>query len=151
MLGASRNAVLKVMKPLYGVPKAGNHWFATYHCHHLEKLGMTKSTYDSCFLFCNKSFAVIGLQTNDTLIFATDAFATRKKEAIQTAKIMTKPYKQLDVTHPIKFNDVKIKLGEKGSLYLNHESHALVQPVKQSDLSSTSARGVVREKLTSKK
>ena len=48
------------------------------------------------------------------------------------------------------FNGVKIKLGEDGSLYLNHESHALIQPVKQSDLSSTSARGVVWDRLTLK-
>ena len=150
MLVASRDVVLKVMKPLYGVPEAGNYWFATYYRYHLEKLGMAESTYDSCFFFCNKPFAVIGLQTDDTLIFATDAFATREEEAIQTAKIMTKPREQLDVTHPIKFNGVKIKLGEDGSLYLNHESHALVQPVKQSDSSSTSARGVVRERLTPK-
>lgn len=150
MLGASRDDVLKVMKPLYGVPEAGNHWFATYHRHHLEKLGMTESTYDSCFLYSNQPFAMIGLQTDDTLIFAADEFATREEEAIQAAKIMTKPRECLNASHPIKFNGVKIKLESDGSIYLNHESHASVQPVKTYDTSSISSRGIVREKLTPK-
>lgn len=51
MLGTSSDCILRVMKPLYGVPEAGNHWFATYHKHHTEKLGMSESTYDSCLLF----------------------------------------------------------------------------------------------------
>jgi hypothetical protein len=33
--------ILKVVKPLYGVPEAGNHWFKTYYTHHVEQLGMT--------------------------------------------------------------------------------------------------------------
>ena len=68
-----------------------NNWFITYHWHHLEKLGMIKSTYDLCFFFCNKTFAIIGLQIDEILIFATNAFTTYEKKAIQTTKIMTKP------------------------------------------------------------
>ncbi len=32
--------ILLVVKPLYGLVEAGNHWFATYLDHHKEKLGM---------------------------------------------------------------------------------------------------------------
>jgi hypothetical protein len=32
--------VLKVVKPLYGIPKAGNHWFKTYYSHYLNELAM---------------------------------------------------------------------------------------------------------------
>jgi hypothetical protein len=30
-LGLSKNSILRVIKPLYGVLEAGNHWFQTYH------------------------------------------------------------------------------------------------------------------------
>ncbi len=50
--GISVKSVLKVVKnPLYGVPEAGNHWVCTITCsHHIERLGMTQSTYDPCLL-----------------------------------------------------------------------------------------------------
>jgi hypothetical protein len=32
--------VLKVVKLLYGIPKAGNHWFKTYYFHYLNELAM---------------------------------------------------------------------------------------------------------------
>ena len=32
--------VLKVVKPLYGVPEAGNHWFKTYYSHYINELTM---------------------------------------------------------------------------------------------------------------
>lgn len=30
------DSILKVVKPLYGVPEAGAHWFSTYHKHHMQ-------------------------------------------------------------------------------------------------------------------
>lgn len=53
LLGASSDCIVKVMKPLYGVPEAGNNWFATYHTHHKEKLEMTESTYNFCLYRSN--------------------------------------------------------------------------------------------------
>ncbi len=44
-----------VLKPLYGVPEAGMHWWATYSKHHKEKLSMEPSTYDPCLLISTKS------------------------------------------------------------------------------------------------
>jgi len=40
-LGLSKDSLLRVVKPLYGVPEAGNHWFRTYHDHHTQELKMT--------------------------------------------------------------------------------------------------------------
>ena len=31
LLGPPKDCILKVLKPLYGVPEAGNHWFETYN------------------------------------------------------------------------------------------------------------------------
>ena len=82
MLGASKNTVFKVIKPLYSIFKVDNYWFATYYCYYLKKLDITKSAYDLYFLFCNKFFTIIKLQTNDTLIFVTNTFVIYKKKAI---------------------------------------------------------------------
>jgi hypothetical protein len=54
--------ILRVVKPLYGVPEAGNHWFKTYHSHYVKSLGIDQSTYDPCLLYRNNnSFSVVGL------------------------------------------------------------------------------------------
>ncbi len=44
LLGASFNCIVKVIKPLYGIPEAGKHKFTTYHTHYKEKLGIIEST-----------------------------------------------------------------------------------------------------------
>ena len=76
-LGVTKGTVVKIVRPLYGIPEAGNHWFKTYHTHHAKKLSMDQSTYDPCLLHVNDStsFGVIGLQTDDTLILANSPFA----------------------------------------------------------------------------
>ena len=45
-LGIEKNLVLKIIRPLYGIPEVGAHWFGTYHVHHTKNLLMTQSTYD---------------------------------------------------------------------------------------------------------
>jgi hypothetical protein len=61
-LGLKDGLTMRIIKPLYGVPEVGNHWFNTYHCHHLEKLHMNQSTYNPCLLYKNHDgFGVIGL------------------------------------------------------------------------------------------
>ena len=151
MLGISVENVLQVVKPLYGVPEAGNHWFATYHKHHTSNLGMTESTYDACLLFKSEPLGVIGLQTDDTLILADDAFATLEEEAIVAAKIMTKSRECLTTVSPIKFNGMKIELHVDGDITLRQKSYVDgISLVQSHDALSTSSKGVVRMKLSSK-
>lgn len=90
MMGASSSCILKVVKPLYSVPEAGNHRFAMYHNYHINTLGMTESTYDPCLLHRYEPFGTIGLQTDDTLMLANNTFASMEEEAIKTAKFITK-------------------------------------------------------------
>ena len=80
-LGIEKDSVLRVVKPLYGVPEAGNHWFRTYHNHHVQELHMNASTYDPCLLYTNQNaFGIVGLQTDDTLFLANTAFAKAEQE-----------------------------------------------------------------------
>lgn len=45
------DTLLRIDRPLYGIPEAGLHWFRTYHTHHRDKLRLNSSTHDPCFLF----------------------------------------------------------------------------------------------------
>lgn len=45
------DVVLQVIRPLYGIPESGLHWYLTYLRHHQERLGMQRATMDSYFLF----------------------------------------------------------------------------------------------------
>ncbi|KAI0994429.1 hypothetical protein K3495_g13753 [Podosphaera aphanis] len=55
--------IMVVRKPLYGIPEAGTHWWATYNKHHREKLGMESSTYDPCLLITKHIglFGIVGV------------------------------------------------------------------------------------------
>ena len=82
-LGIEKDSVLRVVKPLYGVPEAGNHWFRTYHNHHVQELSINASTYDPCLLYTNQNaFGIVSLQTNDTLFLANTAFAKAEQEQL---------------------------------------------------------------------
>ena len=90
MMEASPECILKVVKFLYSVPKAGNHWFAMYHNYHINTLAMSESTYDLYLLYRCEPFGIIGLQTNNILMLANNTFAVMKAEDIKTAKFMIK-------------------------------------------------------------
>ena len=148
MMGAPPSCILKVVKPLYGVPEAGNHWFATYHAHHTGKLGMTESTYDSCLLYKPEPLGIVGLQTDDTLMLANDAFAVEEENAIKTANIMTKERTYLTLDTPIKFNGTMIRLAPSKDITLSQETRiGGVSLIKNYETSTTSSRGIVRERL----
>jgi hypothetical protein len=93
------------------VPEAGNHWFNTYHQHHIKELQMTQSTYDPCLLYTSiNGFGIVGLQTDDTLFLANSEFATTEKTKL---KFLAKEREQLSIQNSIKFNGGQISLKDK--------------------------------------
>ena len=85
--------VLKVLRPLYGVPEAGTHWYNTYHKHHTEKLGLNPSSYDPCLLYNQE--AIVGLQTDDTFYLATIKYAEQEQVELEKAGYLAKTVKKL--------------------------------------------------------
>jgi hypothetical protein len=118
-----KGSILRIVKPLYGVPEAGNHWFNTYHNHHIQKLRMKQSTYDPCLLYTTEGFGLAGLQTDDTIFLADEEFATREETELQRAKLLAKPREKLAQDCPIKFNGGIIKLTSDGIITLTQERH----------------------------
>ena len=157
-LKLQKGTILRVIKPLYGVPEAGNHWFNTYHSYHIQELRMQQSTYDPCLLHTGGSactngdtgFRVVGLQTDDTLILANKGFATNEAGGIKRAQFSSKEREQLTEAHPLKFNGGHIKL-EGGSIVLTQERQcANLRLVTSHSTDLTGARGTTRKAVTPK-
>ena len=150
LLGTKSNYIVKVIKPFYGIPEVENHWFATCHIHNKKKLGMIESTYNPCLFFIPEPLEIVKMQTNNTLILADNNFASTKKEAIKSAKIMTKNRKYLTSAYPLKFNGTQIKLNSN-SIVLTKESYIeKFLPVIDYATDFTSCKGITRKKLSSK-
>jgi hypothetical protein len=121
----SPNTIIIVQKLLYRILKAGTHWWATYHKHHKEKLVIATFTYNLCFLIIiiKVAFGVVGIQTDDTLIFRLKEFNTIEKEELTKAKFSAKPKELLSLETLLIFNgciltqkegDIKLRQKEQG-------------------------------------
>ncbi|SLM38022.1 hypothetical protein LPUS_08085 [Lasallia pustulata] len=94
-----------------------------YHDHHTIKLRMILSTFNPCLLYNNHSTTIIGLQTDDTLIAADNAFMVLKQEELEKVKFLVKPYKALKTDGHLEFNGPKITLLPDG-LQITQEKQA---------------------------
>jgi hypothetical protein len=70
-LKLSDDEVLLCLRPLYGIPESGFHWFLTYVRHHVKELEMTQSKADRCLLYrmdkLSDGMSVTALQVDDNL------------------------------------------------------------------------------------
>lgn len=112
--------VLKVVKPLYGIPESGLHWYLTYLDHHLTRLGMQRSMVDPCVLLKRDKDGLVGtiiLQVDDSFGVGTETFL--HDEATAVTQFKHKPRQILGATavrfnglHISKLNDGKVLLGQ---------------------------------------
>lgn len=149
------NIVMLVLKPLYGIPESGNHWFKTYHDHHTVALGMEESTYDPCLLSCGEPdsdmFAVLGMQVDDTLFLATTEFAKKEETELKRAGFAAKDRDVLTVDKPMKFNGGLITLLENGSITLTQEKQSEnLALVRNEPADMTSSKGEIRKNVSPK-
>src|SRR6266480_3650336 len=152
-LNLQPGSILRVLKPLYGIPEAGNHWFNTYHQYHTDDLGLTQSTFDPCLLFTDSSigFAIVGLQTDDTLFLADMKFAIHEEKELQKSKFMAKDRGKLTHSSTLSFNGGKIKLEPDNAITLTQERQCRnLKPVNVKSVDLTSSRGKIRTAVTPK-
>lgn len=84
-----QNIVLRVRKPLYGIPESGIHWYLTYLEHHLGELGMTTTRSYRCVH--NKRTeegiqAIVALQVEEALGLGSESFLAEEKQASKMLK-----------------------------------------------------------------
>ena len=81
-MNLAKRAVLKVIKPLYGMPESPIHWFRTFLQHHTIKMSMCKVPMDPCLLY-TEDFGVLqgllGMQVDDILFGGTKSFLEREE------------------------------------------------------------------------
>ena len=83
-LGLDEDYVLKVVKPLYGIPESGLHWYLTYLSHHLDTLKMVRAQCDPCVLLRRNQDdleRLILLQVDDSLGVGTPDFLEEEEQA----------------------------------------------------------------------
>ncbi len=169
-LDIDSNSILKIIKSLYDVFEADNHWFAIYRAHHVNKFEMSQSIYDFCFLhtnmkidtssnlqtdlknnFLHTNTNIVNMQTNDIMILIDSNFAAAKEKAIVDDKIMIKSRDDLDSNFSLKFNDTIIELQEN-VIYLKQISQSnYLQLIKIVDFIIINFKDKIKLALTSKK
>ncbi len=168
-LDVDSNSILKIVKSLYNVFEADNHWFVIYHAHHVNKLEMTQSTYNSCFFHTDMkietssilqinlkndhfhtNMSIVDMQTDDILILVDLNFATAKKKAIIDVKIMTKSRDHLDSNSSLKFNDTIIERQENDIYFKQISQFDHFQLIQNVDIAITNSKDKVKRALISK-
>jgi hypothetical protein len=108
-----------VLKPLYRIVEAGIYWWATYSKYYKEKLLMTTSIFNLCFLITTIGtlFRIVGIQTNNIIILGDDQFSALKEDKLVKINLIVKPKEKLNLTTLLLFNGCIISLN-KGSIAL---------------------------------
>ena len=120
-MGLPDGWVLKIMKPLYGIPESGLHWYLTYLDHHLNELNMKRTRTDPCVLVKHRDGTLDGfivLQVDDSLGFGTPMFLAEEEKA--SSRFKCKPRTYLDKSQ-ILFNGLCIKQIDKGLISMTQE------------------------------
>lgn len=79
-----KGKVVKVIKPLYGMPESPMHWYNTYLGYHRESLGMTQLDLDPCLLVSHtkgETSGMLSLQVDDTLFSGSKEFLSIEEKA----------------------------------------------------------------------
>lgn len=147
----SPGTIWQVLKPLYGIPEAGNHWFNTYHRHHVEKLSMSPSTYDPCLLSTSGDcLGVVGLQTDDTLFLADKEFAAREQKELENANFLAKKREKLTAKTPLKFNGGIVTIVEDAVILQQAQQSKNLHLVGSYKTDISGTRGKIRKGVTPK-
>jgi hypothetical protein len=88
-MGLPPESLLRVVRPLYGLPEAPLHWYSTYSRYHRETLGMDIAAHDPCFYACFQEADCVGvvlLQVDDATVFGTNSFHKKEEKAAQKFK-----------------------------------------------------------------
>lgn len=102
---------MHVVKPLYGIPEAGNHWFDTWMKYLTNELGLTSSCFDPCLLITlSRPFSISGMQVDDTLFLGTEDFLKLEDEKLAKAKFPAKSIERLSEENPLQFNGLLVTL-----------------------------------------
>lgn len=85
-IGAPPGSLLKVIKPLYGIPESPSYWWSTMRNHHVKELGMKQTVLDPCLFYKRDGNEFVGMQgtlVDDTIATGSEAFAILEEKTSQ--------------------------------------------------------------------
>ena len=95
--GLAPDTIMHVIKPLYGLAEAGNHWYETWVTYLRENLRLGPSCFDPCQLMTrSKPLAISGVQVDDTIFLADHQFVKLEDEQLPKIWIPSRPYQKTD-------------------------------------------------------
>ena len=136
-----QGTILRVVKPLYGIAEAGVHWFETYQRHHKERLRMSTSAFDACLMVTTeenqddgtRSFGIVGMQTDDTLIVGSSQFLTLEDNELKKANFKAKPRETLTPGTTTDFNGGRLHVEEDNVTMVQKGQAEKLSTVKDND------------------
>lgn len=145
-LGLGSYMVLQVIKPLYGIPESGLHWYLTYLVHNLDNLGMKSTQSDPCLLVKRNGEdleGMIALKVINFLVFVTMPFMRDERDASARFKSKGRNFvRQRDLV----FNGMTLRGGEDAEIVATYENiiMGLSRPTDQQSFTSTSPSTIHR-------
>lgn len=118
--------ILLAVKPLYGIPESGLHWFLTFQGHHINRLKMAPTKMDPCIRSSRSETQLHGI----TAIQVEDSFGHRTaqflaaEERLTSEKFKIKPRTLLKPVHKTTFNETQFSF-EKDRSYTPSQSEKL--------------------------
>jgi len=137
-----KDKVLLAVKPLYGIPESGLHWFVSYSGHHKKNLGMQSTKFDPCVLYRRNNSELEGitvLQVDDSFGFGKKSFLN--DEDTTGEKYLSKPREILKIGSSHDFNGLEIRRIQRNLFELNQEEKLkkLIIPTTQTEFISERA------------
>jgi hypothetical protein len=145
-MGLQSDEILRALKPLYGIPESGLHWFLTYSDHHVNALHMTPCAADRCLFFRKGND---GGPPSTTALQVDDSFGSGDKhflaeEEAVSVHFKTKPRKLIKVGSTVKFNGSTITRPERGKYVLQQEEKLRSLIIPRTDDEAVSARAKIQ-------
>jgi hypothetical protein len=119
--------VLKMLKPLYGTKEAETYWNAAYSGDWKQKVGVTSSTLDPCFMTAtynqakNAPNGIAAILVNDTLMTGNKHFA--KAEELMHSNYDMGQTQTVTNGSQIKFGEVQIGRDPDGISRISHKAY----------------------------
>lgn len=140
-----KDTVLRVVRPLYGIPESGLHWYLTYLDHHVGRLGMKQSRADPCFLMKHREDGtidgVVVLQVDDSLIVGSKQFMKMEEEAASEFQTKPRTYITDNITG---FNGIQLRRTANGTITMNAQPKITRLKIPQSEKEFASERAAVQ-------
>ena len=103
-----------MLKPLYGIAKAGTYQWVIYNKYYKKKLLITTFIFNPCFLITTTGtlFGIVDMQTNNIIILKDDQFLTLKENKLVKINLIIKLKEKLNLIILLLFNRCILSLNK---------------------------------------